>query len=90
MVAYVRVVYMRVYTGHCTYEVPKKRINTGRGESMKINSCKCGSDNVEFVKLYEKNRYDGFMRCNDCGCEGRCYTSKQSAVKAWNKKGGAE
>lgn len=54
---------------------------------MKINNCNCGSDNVEFVKLYEKNRYDGFIRCNDCGCEGRCYTSKQSAVRAWNKKG---
>lgn len=52
---------------------------------MKINNCKCGSSNVEFVKIFEKNMYDGFVRCNDCGCEGRIYTSKQNAVKAWNK-----
>lgn len=53
--------------------------------NMEINNCKCGSSNVEFVKIFEKNMYDGFVRCNDCGCEGRIYTSKQNAVKAWNK-----
>ena len=51
----------------------------------KIKNCYCGSNNVEFVKLYKKNRYDGFIRCNHCNYEGRLYTSKQNAIKAWNK-----
>lgn len=43
----------------------------------------CGGE-AEFVKLFESKRYDGFVRCTKCGNEGRCYTSKQNAVKAWN------
>ena len=51
---------------------------------MEIKTCKCGST-PEFVKLWETKRYGGFVRCPKCGVEGRYYTSKQNAVKAWNK-----
>ena len=44
----------------------------------------CGGE-AEFVKLFEAKRYDGFVRCTQCGNEGRGYTSKQNAVKAWNR-----
>ena len=50
---------------------------------MEIKPCKCGGA-AEFVKLWE-NRYGGFVRCTECGREGRYYTSKQNAVKSWNK-----
>lgn len=44
----------------------------------------CGGHS-EFVKLYSVcKRYDGFMRCNDCGREGRLYTSKQNAERSWS------
>ena len=43
----------------------------------------CGSD-AEFVKLLQY-RYEGFLRCPNCGREGDLYSSKQNAVKAWNK-----
>lgn len=51
---------------------------------MELLPCKCGGT-PEFVKLYQ-NRYGGFVRCVKCGCEGRYYTSKQNAVKNWNKQ----
>lgn len=52
---------------------------------MKIVICPdCGSE-VEWIKLYESKRYDGFLKCSGCGREGRLYTSKQNAVKAWLK-----
>ena len=52
---------------------------------MEILPCKCGGK-AEFVKIWESKRYDGFVRCTKCGCEGRYYTSKQNAVKNWNKQ----
>lgn len=52
---------------------------------MQINPCRCGAT-AEFVKLYETKRYDGFVKCPKCGRETRVYTSKQNAVKAWNKQ----
>lgn len=52
---------------------------------MEINKCKCGGSPM-FEKLFPRNRYDGFMRCPKCGAETEAYTSKQNAVKAWNKE----
>jgi hypothetical protein len=52
---------------------------------MEILPCKCGGK-PEFIKTFESKRYDGFVRCPKCGTEGRCYTSKQNAVKAWNRR----
>jgi transposase-like protein len=51
-----------------------------------MNCPYCGGHS-EFVKLYSSisKRYDGFMKCQDCGREGRLYTSKQNAVKAWKR-----
>lgn len=51
---------------------------------MEISPCKCGSK-AEFVKLYETKRYSGFVKCPKCGRETKSYTSKQNAVKAWNR-----
>ena len=52
---------------------------------MKIVICPdCGSE-VEWVKLYESKRYDGFLKCSGCGREGRTYVSKSGAIKAWNR-----
>lgn len=51
---------------------------------MQINPCDCGGS-AEFVKLYETKRYGGFVKCPKCGRETRYYTSKQNAVKAWNR-----
>lgn len=51
---------------------------------MELLPCKCGGK-AEFVKLWVSKRYDGFVRCTKCGHEGRYYTSKQNAVKNWNK-----
>lgn len=45
----------------------------------------CGGE-AEFVKLFESKRYDGFVRCTQCDNEGRVYSSKQNAVKAWNRR----
>lgn len=51
---------------------------------MEIFPCKCGAT-PEWVKLWVSKRYDGFIRCPKCGRETGSYTSKQNAVKAWNK-----
>lgn len=51
---------------------------------MKIDNCSCGAP-AEFIKIFETKRYDGFVRCTQCDKEGRTYTSKQNAVKYWNK-----
>lgn len=51
---------------------------------MEILPCKCGGK-AEFVKLWESKRYGGFVKCPKCGCESKAYTSKQNAVKNWNK-----
>lgn len=51
---------------------------------MEILPCKCGAQ-AEFVKLYETKWYDGWVQCPKCGRESRMYTSKQNAVKAWNR-----
>ncbi len=56
---------------------------------MEIKKCECGGT-AEWVKLWESKRYDGFVRCTKCGREGRTYTSKQNAVKYWNKKRNVE
>ena len=52
---------------------------------MELLPCKCGGI-PEWVKLWVSKRYDGFVRCPKCGREGRTYTSKQNAVKSWNKE----
>lgn len=52
---------------------------------MQINPCNCGGT-AEFVKLYETKWYGGFVKCPKCGRETKYYTSKQNAVKAWNKE----
>ena len=49
-----------------------------------LKPCPLCGGKAEFVKLFEAKRYDGFVRCTKCGYEGRGYTSKQNAVKAWN------
>lgn len=50
-----------------------------------LNMCpRCGGQ-AEFVKLFPRLRYDGFVKCTNCGCETKLYTSKQNAVKAWNR-----
>jgi Zn finger protein HypA/HybF involved in hydrogenase expression len=70
---------------YCVYkhECPDGRMHIGIAqEPAKIRCPKCDGPS-EFVKLYEKNRYDGFMRCMNCGHEGRVYTSKQNALKNW-------
>lgn len=60
---------------------------TGRSKpcAARINPCTCGGS-AEFIKLFESKRYDGFVRCTKCGKESRTYTSKQNAIKSWNKK----
>lgn len=51
-----------------------------------IKPCpKCGGE-AKFIKLFDKNWYNGFIRCTECLLEGRVYTSKQNAVKAWNRR----
>ena len=47
--------------------------------------CPCGGK-PEVIKLYESKRYDCFIRCPECGYEGRLYVSKQGAVRAWNRR----
>ena len=49
-----------------------------------LNLCSCGAE-PELVKLFEAKRYDCFVRCPQCGKEGKVYTSKQNAIKAWNR-----
>lgn len=51
---------------------------------MGVNACSCGAPAV-FIKIFESKRDNGFARCTQCGKEGRTYTSKQNAVKNWNK-----
>lgn len=51
-----------------------------------IKRCaRCGGE-AEFIRLFPSKRYDGFVKCTRCGNEGRCYSSKQNAVKAWNRR----
>ncbi len=50
-----------------------------------LNPCLCGGTGV-WIKLFPKNRYDGFFHCEQCGYETMTYRSKQAAVKAWNKR----
>lgn len=50
-----------------------------------MNRCVCGAE-PEIVKLFEfARRYDCFVRCPQCRKETKAYTSKQNAVKAWDK-----
>lgn len=53
----------------------------------KITCPDCGGE-CEWVKLWESKRYSGFILCKCCGREGRAYTSKQAAIKAWRKGNG--
>ena len=46
---------------------------------------KCGGE-AEFIKLWESKIYNGFIKCTKCGYEERLYSSKQNAVKAWNRR----
>lgn len=52
---------------------------------MELKPCLCGGEPV-VVKLYPAKRYDCFVKCLACGCETQVYTSKQNAVKAWNRR----
>lgn len=51
---------------------------------MEIKKCECGGTPM-FEKLFPRNNHCGFVRCPECGKETKVYTSKQNAVKAWNK-----
>ena len=51
---------------------------------MEIKRCECGGTPV-FEKLFPRSVYCGFVRCPECEKETKVYTSKQNAVKAWNK-----
>ena len=46
--------------------------------------CPCGGK-ATLIKLFDSKRYDCFVRCDKCGAETKLYTSKQNAVKAWNR-----
>ena len=50
-----------------------------------LKPCKCGGK-AEKVKLYSKNRYDCFFRCDNCGYETKVYVSTQGAKNAWNRR----
>lgn len=52
---------------------------------MEISKCSCGGE-PEVIKLFPAKRYDCMIRCPVCGREGKCYVSKQGAVKAWNRE----
>ena len=52
-----------------------------------LKPCKCGGE-PEHIKLFPAKRYDCFIRCAKCGYETKAYTSKQNAVKAWNREVG--
>lgn len=51
---------------------------------MEIKKCECGGTPV-FEKLFPRSIHCGFVRCLQCDKETKVYTSKQNAVKAWNK-----
>ena len=52
-------------------------------EPKKIPNCpRCGGES-EWIKLWDKNRYDGFIRCKNCGHESRTYVDRKTAVKSW-------
>lgn len=59
-------------------------MKTKKTMPTKILKCLCGG-NGQHIKLFIKNRYDCFIKCDKCGWETKAYTSKQNAVKAWNK-----
>lgn len=50
----------------------------------KMKEVKCPECNsvAEYVKLSQYS-YEGFIRCPSCGREGRLYSSKANAEKAW-------
>ena len=47
--------------------------------------CLCGGKGIH-IKLFPKNRYDCFIKCDSCDYETKVYVSKQNAVKAWDKR----
>lgn len=46
---------------------------------MELRFCECGN-----APRIVKNGDDNLVRCEQCGRETKCYTSRQNAVKAWN------
>ena len=54
-------------------------------KEVELKPCKCGGKAVR-VKIYERNRYDCFFRCDKCGYETKVYVSAQGAKKAWNRR----
>lgn len=51
---------------------------------MELNLCECGGEAV-FAKI---GKHCGFVRCTKCDTTSKIYTSKQNAIKAWNKDWG--
>lgn len=52
-----------------------------------LEPCKYCGGKGEHIKLYDSKRYDCFIKCTSCEYETQTYTSKQNAVKAWNRRG---
>jgi Lar family restriction alleviation protein len=51
-----------------------------------LKPCRLCGGEAEIVKLFPTKRYDCFVHCTQCGAEGKAYSSKQNAVKAWNRR----
>ena len=50
----------------------------------------CGGK-AEIIKTHLFGKTVGYMAgCKNCWCELRIYTSKQNAVKAWNRRKGED
>ena len=45
----------------------------------------CGGE-AKIVRLFTSTRYDCFVKCTKCDNESGLYTSKQNAVKEWNRR----
>lgn len=46
----------------------------------------CGGE-AEVIEIYLYGKVKGYMaHCNKCGCELKCYTSKQNAKNSWNRR----
>ena len=52
---------------------------------IELKPCLCGGKG-EKIKIFPKNRYDCFYRCDKCGYETNTYVSSQGAKNAWNKR----
>ena len=74
----------------------QRRINVQQGKSVndglttnELKPCPfCGGEG-EMIENFLFGKAVGYMvGCKNCWCELRIYTSKQNAVKAWNRRKG--